>query len=129
MGCPGNLICLVLQACWVDLNNKQHGGVKGNDRADRLAGKATLTSGLLLRRFEVLKSLRHHLRAQSQGHRTIDRLEERGKDIAPSIAWRREARTSHHRSPGGERQGQRKCYSWMIFLERTREGYRQSDEH
>jgi len=25
-----------------------HAGVKGNDRADRLAGKATLTSGLLL---------------------------------------------------------------------------------
>ena len=27
-----------------------HAGVKGNDRADRLVGKATLTSGLLLRR-------------------------------------------------------------------------------
>ena len=25
-----------------------HAGVKGNDRADRLAGKATLTGGLLL---------------------------------------------------------------------------------
>ena len=25
-----------------------HGGVKGNDRADRLAGKATLTNGLRL---------------------------------------------------------------------------------
>ena len=51
---------------------------KGNDRADRLAGKATLTSGLRLGRFEVLRSLRHYLRAQSQGHHTIDRLEERG---------------------------------------------------
>ena len=28
-----------------------HAGAKGNDRADRLAGKATLTSGLLLGRF------------------------------------------------------------------------------
>ena len=55
-----------------------HAGVKGNDRADRLAGKATLTSGSLLERFEVLRSLRHYLRAQSQGHHTIDRLEERG---------------------------------------------------
>ncbi len=55
-----------------------HAGVKGNDRADRLAGKATLTSGLLLGRSEVLRSLRHYLRAQSQGHHTIDRLEERG---------------------------------------------------
>ena len=55
-----------------------HAGVKGNNRADRLASKATLTSGLLLERFEVLRSLRHYLRAQSQGHHTIDRLEERG---------------------------------------------------
>ena len=52
--------------------------VKGNDRADRLAGKATLTSGSLLGRSQVLRSLRHYLRAQSQGHHTIDRLEERG---------------------------------------------------
>ena len=52
-----------------------HAGVKGNDRADRLAGKATLTSGLFLGRFEVLRSLRHYLRAQSQGHHTTDRLE------------------------------------------------------
>ena len=55
-----------------------HAGVKGNDRADRLADKATLTSGLLLRRSKVLRSLRHYLRAQSQGHHTTDRLDERG---------------------------------------------------
>ena len=54
-----------------------HSGVTGNDRAHRLAGKATLTSGLLLRS-DVLRSLRHYLRAQSEGHHTIDRLEERG---------------------------------------------------
>ena len=42
-----------------------------------LAGKATLASVLLLGRTEVLRSLRHYLRAQSQGHH-IDRLEERG---------------------------------------------------
>ena len=53
-------------------------GVKGNDRADRPAGKATPTSGLLLGRSEVLRSLKHYLRTQSQGHHTIDRLEERG---------------------------------------------------
>ena len=53
-------------------------GVKGNDRADRLAGKATLTGGLLLGRSEVLRSLEHYLWAQSQGRHTIDRLEERG---------------------------------------------------
>ena len=55
-----------------------HAGVKGNDRADRLAGKATKTSGLLLGRSEVLKSLWLYLREQSQCHYTIDRLEERG---------------------------------------------------
>ena len=52
--------------------------MKGDNRADRLAGKATLTSGLLLGRSEVLRSLRHYLRALSQGHHTIDYLEERG---------------------------------------------------
>ena len=55
-----------------------HAGVKGNDRADRLAVKATLTSGLLLGRFEVLRSLRHYLRAQNLGHHDIDCLEETG---------------------------------------------------
>ena len=55
----------------------RHAGEKGNDRADRLAGKAALTSALLLGRSEVLRSLRHYLRAQSQGHHTTDRLEER----------------------------------------------------
>ena len=55
-----------------------HAGVMGNDRADRQAGKAPITNGLLLGRSEVLRSLRHYLRAQSQGHHTSDRLEERG---------------------------------------------------
>jgi len=36
-----------------------HAGVKGNDSVDRLAGKAAVTSGLLLERSEVLRSLRH----------------------------------------------------------------------
>ena len=53
-------------------------GVKGNDRVDRLSGKATITSGLRLGSSEVLRSLRHYLRAQSQGHHAIDSLEERG---------------------------------------------------
>ena len=55
-----------------------HTGVKRNDRADRLAGKATIASGLRLERSEVLRSLRHYLRAQSQGYHTMDRMEERG---------------------------------------------------
>ena len=55
-----------------------YAGAKGNDRADSLADKVTLTSGLILGRSEVLKSLRHYLRAQSRGRHTIDRLERRG---------------------------------------------------
>ena len=35
-------------------------------------------------------------------------------------------RTSQHRSPGGERRGNRRRQT--IFLERTREGHRHSDE-
>ena len=55
-----------------------HAGVKENYQTDRLAGKATITSGLLLGRSEVLRSLNHYLRAQSQVHYIIDDLEERG---------------------------------------------------
>ena len=50
---------------------------------DRLAGKATIASGMRLGRSEVLRILRHSL--QSGGHRAkdmmasfFDRLEERG---------------------------------------------------
>ena len=51
--------------------------MEGNDRADKLAGKTTVISGLLLGRSEVLWSLRHYLPAQSQEYHTID-LEEKG---------------------------------------------------
>ena len=61
-----------------------HAGVKENDRADRSAGKSTLKRGLLLGRSQVLRSLSHYLRAQSQGRHTIDHLEERE-------AWEEEA--------------------------------------
>ena len=54
-----------------------HSGVKGNDRADRLAGKPIIASGLRLGRSEVLRSMRHYLRGKSQGHLTIDRLKQR----------------------------------------------------
>ena len=51
----------------------------GNDRLeDRLAGKATITSGLLLGRSEVMRSLGNHTQAQSQGLQTTDRMKERG---------------------------------------------------
>ena len=61
---------------WVYIH--RHAGVRENDTTDRLAGKATLRSALLLGRSELLRSLRHYVRAQSQGHHTIGRLEGRG---------------------------------------------------
>ena len=63
-----------------------HVELKGNDRADRLAGKATLRSGLLLGRSKVLRSLKHYLRGQSKGHHTIDRL---GKRVMEKASARR----------------------------------------
>ena len=72
-----------------------HAGVEGNDRADRLASKATLASGLLLGRSEVVRSLRHYLRAQSQGHHTIDRLEETGVERGSA---RRSSMKGHRQS-------------------------------
>ena len=75
---PDGTSCLYLfsKLLWVYCSG--HARVKANDRADRLAGKAALTSGLLLGRSEVLRSLRHYLRAQSQRYHTFDLLEERG---------------------------------------------------
>ena len=57
----------------------------------RLARKATIKGGLRLGRFEVLRSLRHYLRARIQGHHTIDRLEQRGveRGIAQRSSLRR----------------------------------------
>ena len=67
-----------------------HAGVKENDRADRVAGKATLTSGLLLERSEVC----------------VQELETLPAGTKP--------KTSHHRLPGGERRWKRKRRT--IFL-------------
>ena len=40
--------------------------------------KTTIASGLRLGRSEVLFSVRHYVWAESQGHHTVDRLQERG---------------------------------------------------
>jgi len=47
----------------------------------------------------------------------------KAKDISPAIVWK----ISHQKLSGGEKHEKRKCL--MIFLERTREGHQQSDEH
>ena len=72
-----------------------HAGVKGNDQTGSPAGKVTLTSGLLLGKSKVLRSLRRYLWAQSQAHHTIHRLEERGVERGsagrPSLKGRERA--------------------------------------
>ena len=58
--------------------------MKGNDRADRMAGKAALTSGLIVFSEDL----------------NVEALE--------TVPGGTKPRTSHHRSPGGERRGKRK---------------------
>ena len=65
----------------------QYAGVKGKDWVDRLSGKATITSGLCLRRSALLWSFRCCLWAQNQRHHPIDCLEERGRSTEWGSAW------------------------------------------
>ena len=62
----------------------------------------TAPSGLLAVRSEVLRSLRHYMRAQSQGHHTIDRLEEgsveRGRARQSSLKGRERATANQTKS-------------------------------
>ena len=49
-----------------------HAGVSGNERADRLASTADITSGLQLGRAEVLRGLRNFLSTDKPEHHSID---------------------------------------------------------
>ena len=55
-----------------------HAGVSGNERADRLASTADITSGLQLGRAEVLRGLRNFLSTDKPEHHSTDHLKERG---------------------------------------------------
>ena len=55
-----------------------HAGVSGNERADRLASTADITSGLQLGRAEVLRGLRNFLNTDKPEHHSIGHLKERG---------------------------------------------------
>ena len=55
-----------------------HAGVSGNERVDRLASTADITSGLQLGRAEVLRGLRNFLSTDKPEHHSIDRLKESG---------------------------------------------------
>ena len=48
-----------------------HAGVSGNERADRLASTADITSGLQLGRAEVLRGLRDFLNMDRPEHHSI----------------------------------------------------------
>ena len=61
-----------------------HAGVSGNERADRLASTADITSGLQLGRAEVLRGLRNFLSTDKPEHHSIDRLKERGVEKGSS---------------------------------------------
>ena len=63
----------------VDAKQRTH-KLKQTCQPARFAGKATLTSSLLLGKCKVLRSLRHYLLAQSERHHTTNRLEERGSE-------------------------------------------------
>ena len=62
--------------CWSPAMDKPETEWRESDWADRLAGKATITGSLCLARSKVMRSLRHYLQAQSQGHLTINCMKE-----------------------------------------------------
>ena len=80
MGCPDWHIAM--QSLWLQrllwVYCPGHAGVSGNERADRMASTADITSGLQLGRAEVLRGLRNFLYMNRQEHHIINRLKERG---------------------------------------------------
>ena len=76
MYCPG-LAGVKGNNCLPESREMNFARIKGNNWADRLAGKATIANNLQdLGSSEVL-NWKHNLWAQSQGHHTIDHLKER----------------------------------------------------
>ena len=57
-----------------------HAGVSGNERADRLASTADITSGLQLGRAEVLRDLKNFLNMDRPEHHSIDLPKKRGME-------------------------------------------------
>ena len=62
------------------LGRPGHAGVRGNERAGRLASTTKITSGLQLGRAEVLRTLRNFLNMDRPEYHNIDRLKERGME-------------------------------------------------
>ena len=80
MGCPDwhtAMHCLRLQRLlWIYCPG--HAGVRGNERLDRLASTADITSGLQLGRAEMLRGSGNFLNMDRPELHSIDRLKERG---------------------------------------------------
>ena len=55
-----------------------HVGVSGNERSDRLASTANITSGLQLGLTDVLRGLRNFLNTDKPEHHCIHRIQKRG---------------------------------------------------
>ena len=82
MGCPD--WHTAMHSLWLQrllwIYSPGHAGVSGNERADRLANTAVITSGLQLGRAELLRGLKNFLNTDKPEHHSIDHLKERGKE-------------------------------------------------
>ena len=76
-----------------------HASMKRNDWANGVVGKAAITCSLCLRGSDMLRSLRHYLCAQSQGHHIIGHQEERGmeEEALSDLPWKDKRRASSMR--------------------------------
>ena len=80
MGCPD--WHTAIRSLWLQrllwIYSPGHAGISGNERADRLASTADVTSDLQLGRAEVLRGLRNFLNMGRPEHHSTDCLKERG---------------------------------------------------
>ena len=80
MGCPDGHTAThslrIQRLLWIYCPG--HAGVSGNERADRQASTADITSGLQLGRAEVLQGLRNFLNTDKPEHHSTDHLKENG---------------------------------------------------
>ena len=83
MGCPNQHTAMhslrLQRLLWICCPG--HAGVSGNERADRLASTADVTSGQQLGRTEMLRGLRNFLNRDRPEYHSIDHMKERGVTV------------------------------------------------